>query len=64
VEKSEVLRRHLNQGEEDLYYILTDLEKFYEDFLRTAYLYAVGGISFVAKLKFQPHGSSLILGDR
>lgn len=40
-EKAEVFRKHLNPNEEKLFYYLTDLEKFYEEFIKTAYIFHV-----------------------
>ena len=62
--KTDRLARHLHSGEERIYLFLTDLERFYEDFLRTAIVYSVNAVSHVAKLKSNPHGTTLILGDK
>ena len=64
VEKTERFKTRLDRNGEDLFHVLTDLEKFYEDFLRMAHIYSVNAVSYVAKLKSKPYGSSLILGER
>jgi hypothetical protein len=61
--KTDIVKERIHSTNEGLFHALTDLEKFYEDFLRTAYLYSVNAVSFVAKLKSQPYGASLILGE-
>jgi hypothetical protein len=40
-EKTEVFKEHLNPNEDRLFYYLTDLEKFYQEFIKTAYLFHV-----------------------
>ena len=39
--KTEVFKKHLNPDEDKLFYYLTDLEKFYQGFIKTAYLFHV-----------------------
>jgi hypothetical protein len=41
MEKTDVFIRHLNPDEEKIFYFLTDLEKYYEEFIKTAYLFHV-----------------------
>ena len=40
-EKADAVIQHLNPDEKELFVFLSDLEKFFETFLRTAYTYQV-----------------------